>query len=231
MDEIQSLITNKPQLCQKAGGDLHFSDQQTETAGLSVIGPTVERQVFQNNFFAVSYNLYVYPLAVIETQKHGRISPEVGPPAIDLIENISYHQTTLPLQRKPLAEPGNLINIKAACSSEKHSDDNHSGKKIHKGSGRQDNEFFPETLAGKAAPVSRVLVLPLQGAETTNGQKADGILSFIRLPVPKAGPHADRELIDAHTTKPCRQKMSNLMDCYQKAENKDCYQGKDDDHS
>ena len=100
----------------------------------------------------------------------------------------------------------------------KDQDQHKAGQKIHESPGAEDDDLFPPAGPAEGPGVVALLILPLHGAVSADGQGTNTVKCLPLLLLPESGPHAHRELIHLHPQQLGGGKMPQLMGGDQHAE-------------
>ena len=154
--------------------------------------------------------------------QHGEVRKNIDAVFVDLLHHIPHLQGVFPFQRAPLQETGDLRGAEPGGCGIQDDQDHKSGEEIHKSAGCQNDDPLPGRLGRKGTGIIAFAVLPFHGAVAADGQQPDGVFGLPLAPVQKPGAHEDGEFVDLDVEQLGRQKMPELMDKDQKAEDENC---------
>ena len=167
---------------------------------------------------------------MVHAQQQPYVTVHIYPLSVNGQQGIAHLQAVLRLQRAALGKGGDGRVVESLCAAVQQQQDQKARQKIHDGAGGENQQLGPESLPVQGMGVVGVLVLALHGAETAAGDGSQGVECFALLLFPQGRPHADGKFVDGHAAGLGRQKVAQLMDGDQYAEDenghKNIYDGR-----
>ena len=178
-------------------------------------------KVLQLDQLPVPLHDQIVAARLVAGKERGDVGIDIHAAAVDLVKLVADLQPLLRLQLAAVKEAGDLRGRKARHARVEDRQHHQARQKVHERTGRQNDEPFPPDFGGKGPGIVGFLILALHGAVAAHGNAAQGIERLAALLFHDGRAHADGKLVHLHVQRLGREKMAQLVDEDQKAENQD----------